>query len=103
MDDPFDKIRAEMDAARDDHRRAIDEALEQVQVAISYAQAEMRVARDDFRTRMHAARLQVEKIKRRVAQSRRKPPKRGEGGELEPVAPKPNPKPLTGGAEAPIE
>jgi hypothetical protein len=102
-DDPFDKIRAEMDQVRADHRRAMDEALAQVQAAISLAQAEMREARIDFQTRMMIARRQVEKIRRSITQSRRKPPGHEEGGELEPVAPKPNPKPLAGGAEAPIE
>jgi hypothetical protein len=102
-DDPFDKIRAEMDQARADHRRAMDDALDQVQAAISFAQTEIRVARVDFQTRMTIARRQVEKIKRKLAQGRRKPPRPEEGGELEPVAPKPKPSPLAGGAEAPIE
>ena len=101
--DPFKSARKEIDQARLDHRRAMDEALEQIQAAISFAQAEMRVARVEFRATMERARRRIERIQRSESQSRRKRPRRDPGGELEPVIPKPKPKPLMDGAEAPIE
>lgn len=101
--DPFKDVRKEIDKARADHRRAMDEALEQIQAAISFAQAEMRSARIEFRAAMEQARRRLDQIKRDEGKSRRRRPRRDPGGELEPVEPRPKPKPLMDGAEAPIE
>lgn len=99
--DSFRQVRKNIDEARADHRRAMDEALEQVQAAISFAQAEMRAARIEFRAKMDEARHRLDRLKR--GEGKRRRPRRDPGGELEPVTPKPKPKPLVGGAEAPIE
>jgi len=101
--DPFKDARKEIDRMRTDHRRAIDEALEQIQAAIAFAQAEMRTARIDFTTNMERVRRRIEAIARDEEKRRRRRPRRDPGGELEPVEPKPKPNLLSGGAEAPIE
>lgn len=97
--DPFKDMRRTIDQARLDHQRAMDDALEQIQAALSFAQAEMRAARIEFRAKMDEARRRLDGIRRGEQRRRRRDP----GDELEPVSPKPKPPPLVDGAEAPIE
>jgi hypothetical protein len=101
--DPFKQVRQEIDDARLDHRREIDEALAQIQAAISFAPAVMRGARIEFRSKLVLARSRVQTNTRAEHRRRRKRPRRDRGGEPAPVEPKPKPNLLSGGAEAPIE
>ena len=101
-EDSFEEFWRDLDRARAQHRRAIDRALGEIQDAIAQAQAEMREARREFRRKIDRTRREVDKLRNRPGPTKR-PRRRPDGGELEPVEPKPKPKPLVGGAEAPLE
>ena len=101
-DDSFEKFWRDLDQARAAHRRAIDRAIGEIHDAITNAQAEMREARREFRKKIDRTRREVARLSR-PAPKQGKRRRRDDGGELEPVTPKPKPKPLVGGAEAPIE
>jgi hypothetical protein len=83
----FAKLRAEMAAARREYHEAVKRGPE----------AALKVGRA-YRDRFGGW-PEVDSAKNRRRRPRRKPP----GGEPAPVKPRPNPTPLTDGAEAPIE
>lgn len=84
LDKKLARLRSEMNAAKADVDRAIRRGVDPLDAARRYS---------------HLAGNWPEMIRRK-----RRPPRRGlEGGEPVPVEPRPKPKPLIDGAEAPIE
>ena len=80
-DERLARIRAELDAARAEYEKAIEQGLDAMEAARKY--------RDRFGA---------------WPEPKRRRPRRGwEGGEPAPVKPRPKPTPLVDGAEAPIE
>ena len=129
----FEQARRELEAAREEHRafmasaqremrETMQAAAREMRQAMQTAGAEMRAAQAEFRAEMQRARREGQDVppgsrsgrNRRTswwdpflrAQPNPRPPRRprkGPGGETEPVEPRPKPTPLQGGAEAPIE
>ena len=111
MEDPFDEAGKEFRRAMDQHarrmREEMDRAREEMRTAMDQCRADIEDARAEFERQMEDARAYFNPrdggwpdwMPSRKRRPRRKPP----GGEPAPVKPRPNPKPLVDGAEAPIE
>ena len=109
----FEDFRKDMDQALEHLRREMEHARAAMEEAMAQARAEMEAARVELenewtraREEIDAARAQMEggwaQRAAKAARQRRGPRKRP-GGETAPVKPRPNPSPLEGGAEAPLE
>ena len=102
-EDPFEEERRRFEEAINQYRAELERARERGQAAFERARAEMERDRQLARLAFEQAREEFLAMidKRRTV--RRRPPGRPLGGEPAPVAPKPKPRPLQDGAEAPIE
>jgi exonuclease VII small subunit len=110
VEDPFEEAGKEFRRAMEQHarhmREEMDRAREEMRKAMNQCRADL--ARAEFERQMEEARAHFNPRdggwpdwmpSRKQRRPRRKPP----GGEPAPVKPRPNPKPLVDGAEAPIE
>ena len=113
-DDFFERAGRKFKRAIEEHARRLraemERAREQMQATMDRARADMERERADFEDLMKEVRRQAHGSRdwsRPEAwappKRRRRPPRRPRGGEPAPVKPRPNPTPLTDGAEAPIE
>ena len=104
--DPFKKLRRSMEQVREEFREEMDRARIEMEAAMDEARADMERAREEFEEAMRQAReaMGLEHRDKGFHRRRGEPRRRGPlGGEPAPVKPRPNPSPLTDGAEAPIE
>jgi len=114
-EDFFERAGREFKRAMEQHARHLREemerAREQMQAAMDRARADMERERSDFEALVREVRRQAHGSRdwsrpedwSPPPKPRRRPPRRPRGGEPAPVMPRPNPMPLTDGAEAPIE
>lgn len=113
-EDPFKSIGEELKRAMEEHAALFREEMERVrehmQTAMERMKADMVRARTEFEQRMNDARRDAEASGWSTPDDylpprkrSRRPPRKPRGGEPAPVKPRPNPTPLTDGAEVPIE
>jgi hypothetical protein len=112
VEDPFDEASREFRRAMEQHarrmREEMDRAREEMRNAMDRARAEKEEARAEFERQMEQTRAHFNPRDGgwpdwMPSRKRRGPRRRRPGGEPAPVKPRPNPKPLVDGAEAPIE
>lgn len=111
-DNPFEDFGEEFRRAMEAHARIMREQMErarkQMHAAMQQAHEDFERARAEFEEMMAQARRDMAagwsaRDDGKSAPKRRRPPRRPRGGEPAPVKPRPKPKPLVDGAEAPIE
>ena len=110
-EDKFQRLRREIEQARGEFRHAMEHAREAMRIAFDAARMEMDHAREQLHAEIEEARRQMDWAReesyrgahRRQGRKSGGPRRKPRGGEPAPVKPKPNPTPLTDGAEAPIE
>ena len=114
--DPFRRAAAEFKLSLEEHARRMrdemEQARERIQSAMDRVRTEIERARADFERQMEEARERMragtpprdDPVRAaRPAPKRRRPPRKRPGGEPASVKPRPNPTPLTDGAEAPVD
>lgn len=112
-EDPFERAGKDFKRMMEKHaarmRDEMQRAAAEMRAAMDRARAEMERARDEFQRQMNEARhrdpdgpTSLDELLRsgRRSSKRRRPPR---GGEPAPVKPRPKPKPLVDGAEAPVD
>lgn len=112
MDKDWEEKRAGFRATLDQHQQAmqvrIRRARAQVEAVFERVEAEFALCREEYDATMAEVRARMDAVRRGQKDPGAKPAGRGRrprprGGHPLPVEPAPKPKPLVGGAEAPID